>query len=50
MEDTENKLTTLGIIMKSCESPADFYVLCFCFLLAMEGYYDELVRFIYATD
>ncbi len=49
MGETRKKI---GILMKvaSESAGAQFYIVCFCFLLAMEGYYDELIRLVYMTE
>jgi hypothetical protein len=50
LDETDRKLKTIRPLMKTAQGPANFYLLCFLFMLAMEGYYDELVRFVYATE
>jgi hypothetical protein len=50
LDETDRKLKTLRALMKTAQPPANFHLLCFLFVLAMEGYYDELVRFVYAAE
>jgi hypothetical protein len=48
--ETDHKLKTLFAIAKNLESEPRFYILCYAFMTAMEGYYDELIRFVYLTE
>jgi hypothetical protein len=50
MKATEDKLSVLAKIAASSDYEFSFYMVCFSFLLAMEGIYDELVRFVFATE
>jgi len=50
LDETGRKLKTIRALMKTAQPSANFYLLCFLLMLAMEGYYDELVRFVYATE
>jgi len=50
MKATEDKLGALAKIAASSDYEFSFYMVCFSFLLAMEGIYNELVRFVFATE
>jgi hypothetical protein len=50
LREADTKLKTIRTLMNTAQPPANFYVLCFLFMLAMESYYDELVRFVYAAE
>lgn len=50
MSQTSLKLRTIYNVAKDLREVPRFYVLCFAFMIAMEGYYDELIRFVYLID
>ena len=50
IEATNEKLNKLTILLNGSPDISKFYIECFMFLLAMEGIYDEIIRFIYATE
>lgn len=50
MMTTHVKLNALTGLATESPNVAKFYIICFMLLLAMEGIYDEVVRFLYATE
>lgn len=49
LSETDGKLNRLHEVIKDLEDLPRYYVLCFAFMIAMEGYYDELVRLVYCV-
>lgn len=49
LSETESKLHVLFETQKGLTDVCRFYILCFAYMIAMEGYYDELIRFVYGV-
>ena len=50
VKSTSDKLNALTVLVMGSPDVTKFYVVCFMLLLAMEGVYDEVIRFVYSTE